>query len=137
MKGELMTTKHSKGSPYEVGYRRPPVSRRFQPGRSGNPQGRPRGAKNLETVLCELAARKVTVHEGGKARRMTLLEAIVWRHASQALKGDRHSTRLIIEALRNIDLAAPEANAAMGEDDRRLIQDTLERLLDRKPEQAA
>jgi hypothetical protein len=29
---------------YEVGYGKPPRSRRFSKGRSGNPKGRPRGS---------------------------------------------------------------------------------------------
>ena len=31
---------------YRVGYCRPPKARQWQPGQSGNPRGRPRGAKN-------------------------------------------------------------------------------------------
>jgi hypothetical protein len=30
------------GHDYDVGYRRPPVAARFQPGRTGNPKGRPK-----------------------------------------------------------------------------------------------
>ena len=33
-------------SSYEVGYGKPPAKNRFKPGQSGNPKGRPRGAKN-------------------------------------------------------------------------------------------
>lgn len=31
---------------YKIGYRRPPIASRFRPGVSGNPKGRPRGARN-------------------------------------------------------------------------------------------
>ena len=37
---------------YDVGYRKPPRHTRFTKGQSGNPRGRPPGAKNLnETVI--------------------------------------------------------------------------------------
>ena len=36
---------------YVVGYGKPPLHTRFQKGRSGNPNGRPRGKKNMSTLL--------------------------------------------------------------------------------------
>ena len=39
--------------PYEVGYGRPPIESRFQPGQSGNPKGRRKRQRNLKTVVQE------------------------------------------------------------------------------------
>ena len=39
------------GASYEIGYCRPPVATRFQPGVSGNPSGRRKGTRNLKTIL--------------------------------------------------------------------------------------
>jgi hypothetical protein len=48
---------------YAVGYGRPPPHSRFKKGQSGNPWGRPPGAKNLKTVLNEALNERVIVVE--------------------------------------------------------------------------
>ncbi len=63
---------------YEVGYRKPPVKSRFKSGQSGNPRGRPPGSKNLKTLLRELAARRISVREEGKLRRLTGISIPTW-----------------------------------------------------------
>ena len=40
----------------EVGYGKPPKAHQFKPGQSGNPKGRPRGAKSEATILREISA---------------------------------------------------------------------------------
>ncbi len=54
----------------EVGYRKPPMYRRFK--KSGNLKGRPKGAKNLKTIVKTVADEKHTMLENGKRRRSTL-----------------------------------------------------------------
>ena len=39
------------GGDYAVGYGRPPKATQFKPGRSGNPRGRPKGAKSEDTMI--------------------------------------------------------------------------------------
>src|SRR5437016_1532189 len=42
----------------EVGYGRLPRARQFKPGHSGNPKGRPKGAKNESIILRDIFERK-------------------------------------------------------------------------------
>src|SRR5208337_568384 len=58
-----------------VGYGRPPIRTRFRPGQSGNPRGRPRGARNLATEIAAALAEKVAVTENGRRRHITKLRA--------------------------------------------------------------
>jgi hypothetical protein len=62
---------------YEVGYRKPPRHTRFKKGQSGNPKGRPAGAKNLSTLLNEALNECVIVTENGGHRKITKREAII------------------------------------------------------------
>lgn len=55
-----------KGLGEKVGYGKPPLHSRFQPGQSGNPRGRPNGTKNLKTDLAEELAERVQITENGR-----------------------------------------------------------------------
>src|SRR5262245_66242274 len=62
---------------YKVGYGKPPCQTRFRKGRSGNPNGRAAGDKNLSTLLNEALNERVVVNENGRRRKITKRKAIV------------------------------------------------------------
>ena len=80
----------------DVGYGRPPQLHQFRPGQSGNPKGRPKGAKNEATILYELLHRKIAIREGVRTRKITILEAILLRFTEDSLKGNTKSATFLL-----------------------------------------
>jgi hypothetical protein len=91
-------------SKYVVGYKKPPVETRFQPGRSGNPRGRPRGSKNHDTLLIEL------LHEPAPSPKRTKkkprLEALVVNLVDRALNGDTRALVKVFNLMQELDTKA-------------------------------
>jgi hypothetical protein len=85
---------------YEIGYRRPPPSGQFKKGASGNPKGRPKGSKNLVTLLHHELNQKVTVNEGGRRRSVTRMQAMVMRLVAAALQGEPKAVMTLLDILR-------------------------------------
>jgi hypothetical protein len=103
---------------YAVGYGKPPLHTRFQPGRSGNPDGRPRGVRNLQTDVRRMLRVPVKINEGGRSRRVSTQEGTLLRLREKALKGDaRALDRLLDLAARfNNEPDATEAQALSTDD---------------------
>ena len=75
-------------SNHGIGYGRPPTSTQFQPGQSGNPAGRPRGARNVSSLAREALERPINVKVKGASRKMTVRKAAYLRLAERAVAGD-------------------------------------------------
>jgi Family of unknown function (DUF5681) len=108
----------SRGKPdrtYAVGYGRPPIESRFQPGTSGNPRGRRKGSKNLKTLIRKAMTASVSIHEGTKTRRVTKIEGVVLRQLQSALTGDDRSAMAVIKMAMQMGLLEePASNAGEG-----------------------
>jgi hypothetical protein len=96
---------------YEVGYGRPPRQTQFRKGQSGNPNGRPKGSKNLKTIVEEVFNSRIQVRQGGKVRTMTKMEAIVEKMFEGALKGD---SKARAETIRLVGAYLEQTSAAVG-----------------------
>ena len=99
---------------YKVGYGRPPEHTRFRKGQSGNPQGRPKGAKDLGGVFHRLLGEVVNVREGERSRSMTKGEAMLQALMARALRGDARAMGQAIALAREQGMLAPPADGANG-----------------------
>jgi|SRR5665213_133789 len=85
---------------YDVGFGKPPRSTQYKPGQSGNPAGRPRGAKNFATAIEEELQARVTVTENGKRKRISKREVIAKHLVNKAASGDLRAIPLLLNETR-------------------------------------
>ena len=88
---------------YEVGYGRPPRHTRFAKGQSGNPRGRPRGAKSFNTLLSDKLNEPVTVAENGGRRKISKREAIVTQLVNRSAAADFRAIKILLDIVRDIE----------------------------------
>ena len=81
---------------YKVGYAKPPKQSQFKPGQSGNPNGRPKGARGFGAELDDELKQTIQVTENGRPRKLSKQKAMIKALLSKALKGDSKSVQLII-----------------------------------------
>src|SRR3954465_13304917 len=97
------TQKPANGSTTTVGRGHPPKHTQFPKGMSGNPKGRPKGSKNLSTLLREAADDQASVTIGGKTRSISKLQATTMQLATKAAKGDQAAMNKFIEWMDEIE----------------------------------
>jgi hypothetical protein len=122
---------------YEVGYGKPPRHTRFPKGQSGNPRGRPCGAKNFKTLLNEVLNELVIVIEKGRRRRVTKKHAILTQIVNRAAGADFRAIKILFDMARDIDAQnEPETTEAstFSEADEKVLEQIRARFSNRKSE---
>ena len=125
--------------PFEVGFGKPPRSTRFKPGQSGNPNGRPRGAKNFAVAIEQELVTRVTVTENGRRRRISKREVIAKHLVNKAAGGDLKAIPLLLNEARG-----GQSNPDPGSDqvfdtpeDRKVLDGIIARIRSSLPENVA
>ena len=80
---------------YKVGYGNPPKHTQFPYG-NGPGKGKPKGAKNLKTIVNLATAAKVSTKINGKVKKISKLEAAVLQLVNKAAGGDLKAIEKLI-----------------------------------------
>jgi Family of unknown function (DUF5681) len=119
----------AKGGEERVGYGKPPVRTRFRQGQSGNPRGRPKGARNLSTIVAAALGERVTVTENGRRRHITKYEATVKQVVNRATTGDLRAAQVLFGLAQANEAQAAPANAdRIGVDDMIVMAEMMRRM---------
>ena len=117
---------------YEVGYGRPPRHTRFEPGRSGNPRGRPNRSKNLATLLSEALREPVIVTENGRRRKVSKRQAVIKQLVNRSARGDLKAMQMLLGTMQEIEHRgeAEPAETTFDDVDQKVIEQLKARLRD-------
>ena len=115
-----------------VGYGNPPRHSRFKKGQSGNPKGRPKGSKNLATLLERVLTEQVLITENGRRRSISKLEASFKQLVNRAASGDLAAMRQLYALLPWLEGQLDDAESSpvvMSTRDEAVLERVRKRLL--------
>src|SRR5260370_11846839 len=94
-----------------VGRGKPPKHAQYKKGQTGNERGRPKGSKNLATIIMEAAHHPVIATIAGTKRTITTLVATAMQLGSKAAAGDSKSAAKFLDCVDKIESSAADARA--------------------------
>jgi hypothetical protein len=121
--------KNEDGS-YDIGFRKPPKESQFTKGKSGNPAGRPKGAKSIFTILGEVGRKKIRVKTEKGFTHISMREAAAQQLGILAVGGKNLRAILDFLHLQRVAEAWEHSSAPSSELDERDLP-VLEHLITR------
>jgi hypothetical protein len=105
-----------------VGYKRPPRVHQFRPGKSGNPSGRPKGARNFKSDLREELSELVTIREGKRDVQVSKQRALIKSLVAAAIGGNQRAAATMLAMCVRLFADADDDEAIEGVEDRDIVE---------------
>jgi|SRR5579862_372678 len=120
----------SEDKPFEIGYGKPPKASQFAKGRSGNPKGRPKGSRNLASIVLRESRQLVRVNGPRGPRKMNKAELTVMQIGNKSAQGDPRAAREFISLIQWSEVVANSKteSSTSHESDQKVMQNILRRL---------
>jgi len=125
-----MSRRNGKGA--GIGKGNPPKDTQFVKGRSGNPDGRPKGSRNLETIIRQAANAPVMATIDGRKKRISKTTATAIQLATKAAGGDKHAGSQLFQYLWQFEAEAASTKPAQfpfEEADLKVLRAIYERMM--------
>lgn len=116
----------------DVGYGKPPKKHQFKKGKSGNPKGRPKGAKSFGSAVRKQLGEKVQLIQNGKPRKVSKADAVIMRVMKDALEGKPRAQTEILKLAQTYlpdDTQSEGLEQPVGAEDQALIHAFVKRML--------
>jgi Family of unknown function (DUF5681) len=117
----ILETKMNNDLDNNVGYGKPPKRTQFKPGQSGNPSGRPKGARNFRTDLLEELAEPITVKDDGRDVTVSKQRACIKTLVAAAIGGNARACEGLLAICAKFGADPEEDNRELEPDDREIL----------------
>ena len=118
------------GDDYEVGFGKPPRHTQSKKGQSGNRNGRPRGSRNMNTLLEQELKQRLTVTENGQRTEISKMQAAIKNLVNKGLT-DRRFMQLLLDAIRQMEARnenLPTSHAPLDDVEQQIVENFLKRI---------
>lgn len=112
-----------------IGYGKPPRANRFRKGRSGNPNGRPKGSRNLKTDLEAELGERIHIRENDQPLKVSKQRALIKSMTAKALKGDTRAATIVLNMVAKLVDQEPPAESTrdLVAEDQAILDDFIRR----------
>jgi hypothetical protein len=105
-----------------VGYKHPPREHQFRRGQSGNPSGRPKGARNFKSELREELSEVVTVRDGERDIQVSKQRALIKSLVAAAIEGNQRAAASVLAICVRMLADADDDEAIDSVEDRDIVE---------------